>query len=505
MTENQRQTLERVLYATAFVFFALRFLFPGDTVYILDEAFMQLRLDEHFAAGTIPFSNSRGSSIPLPYGPGALWFFMVARLFTWQPVGIVLWHLCFQMVGYFLFVITIRRAYGREAGAWCALLSATSPILFFFSRHPWDSTLYVWMAAAILFLLQKLKDGGREFPIHFALGLVGGYAVNTHLMFGPVLLALGFTLLLWNLRKHSLRRARSWQLLVTFGGAALLVLLPYLIEAYRISRVEQPFDHARNTNNHWGDGRNLWWIFLRTTIFSSLFKARAMLDDEAVRTQFFAFTGPVFAFFYKVDIFGWIPKLAAWGAAFATLARLARLRFDDEPLRLFAALSFLFILVVFQFLNIPMASHYFLPVWWFVFLGVALAIQNLRYLWRRLFLFFLAANILVNTSYLLFAITYLHENKGARNMEASVAVSEQLRNLRFLCAWGHEHGKAEVKAYKGPETSLGEPAFEYLPAHMPECAGVKITLVTDKALADFILHHPLDSRTSAALVADPRP
>lgn len=503
MQENRATILEKALYAAACVFFALHFLFPGDSVYILDEAFQQLRVDEHFAAGTIPFSNSRGSSIPLPYGPGALWLFMLVRLFTWHPETIFFVHLALQMMGYALFVATVRRAYGREAGAWCAMLAASSPILFFFSRHVWDGTLFIWMTALILFLLQKLKDGGREFPLHIALGLVGGYALNTHLMFGPVFLALGATLVLWNLRRRSLRRARSWWLLFTFGSAALLVLLPYLIEAIRIAGAEQPFEHAR-TKNHWGDGRNLWWILLRTTIFSSLFKARAMLDDGDVRAHFFAFTGPFFAFFYRIDIFGWIPKLAAWGAAFAVLARLARLRFDDEPLRHFAALSFLFVVVVYQYLNIPMASHYFLPIWWFVFLGVALAIQNLRFVWRGIFLSFLGASILVNASYTLFAVAYLHQNRGARNMEASVAVSEQMRNLRFLCAWGREHARAEVKAFKGPETFLGEPAFDFLPAHMPECAGVKITLVTDKALADFILHHPLDSATSAALVADPR-
>ncbi|MGZ3652669.1 MAG: hypothetical protein ACXWR1_10065 [Bdellovibrionota bacterium] len=498
MTESQNTTLQRVLFALALVFFALRFLWPGDTVYILDEAFMQIRLDEHFAAGTIPFSNSRGSSIPLPYGPGALWFYMVARLFTWKPQVIEIYHLCFQILGYGLFLRTVQKAYGREAAAWSALLVATSPLLFFFSRHPWDSTLYVPLAGAILFCLQKLKEGRHEFLLHAALGALGGYAVNTHLMFGPVFLALGATLLLWNLRKHTLRRARSWALLATFGAGAILVLLPYLIEAVRIAAAEHPLDHAR-AKNHWGDGRNLWWIFLRTTLFSSLFGARAMLDD--LRVQFFAYVGQPFAFFYKVDIFGWVGKLAAWGAAFAVLARLARLRFDDDPLRIFAALAFFFCVIVFQYLNIPMAPHYFMPIWWFVFLGIALAIQNLRYLWRWIFLAFLTGTILVNGSYVAFAMVYLHKNKGARNMDASVAVSEQLRNLAWICDWGRAHGKTDVKIYK--DAFLGEPAFDFLPKHMPECSGITTTLVTDPAAADILLHHPRDSQTSAALVADP--
>ena len=145
--------------------------------------------------------------------------------------------------------------------------------------------------------------------------------------------------------------------------------------------------------------------------------------------------------------------------------------------------------------------YYFLPIWWFVFLGIALAIRDLRFLWKQIFLFFIAGSVIVNSSYVAFAMAYIHENKGARNMEMSVAVSEQLRNLRELCAWGRAQGKTDVKVYKN--AFLGEPAFEFLPKHMPECQGITVTLVTDRAKADFLLHHPSNSETSAALVADP--
>jgi hypothetical protein len=500
MLDRETTTTHRVLFAVAAVFFLLRFLWPGDTIYILDEAFIQMRVDEHLAAGTIPFSNSRGSSIPLPYGPGALWFYMAIRpLVGWHPVAIICVHIAFQLAGYALLLLTIRRAYGSAACAWAAALVATSPYLFFAARHPWDTTLLIPLTALALWCLQRLREGGRELPLHAALGLVTGYAANIHLMFGPMALAVGATLLLWNLRQHSLRRARSWLLLGTFAGCALLVLAPYLLEAYRIASAEHPLEHAR-AQKHWGDGRNLWWIFLRTTLFSSLFGARAMLDD--VRAPFFAFTGQPFAYLYRVDLFGWLGKLAAWGAAFAVLARLARLRFDDEPLRILAGLVFFFTLVVFQYLNIPMANHYFTPIWWFVFLGIALAVRDLRGPWRPVFLASLAGSLFVNGTYTAFALAYLHENRGARNMEASVAVSEQLRVMRELCAWGAAHGKSDVKIIK--RAFLGEPAFDFLPRHMPECRGTTLTLVNGEP-ADFLLHHPANSSTSAALVADPVP
>jgi hypothetical protein len=502
MDESHYTSTQRLLLALAVLLFALRFLWLGDTLYVLDEPLMQLRIDESFASHVIPLLHSRGSSIPIPYGPGAIWFFMVPRLFTWRPVGIVFYQLCFQLLGYAFFCRAVRKAYGREAFAWCALLLASSPLLFFLARHTWDSPLFVPIGGAILLLLQKLKEGGRELPIHAALGFLGGYAVNTHLMFGPVMLALLGTLVPWNLRRHSLRRRRAWVHLLAFGGGALLVLLPYLIAAGRVVLVEKPMEHAR-VNHRWGDGRNLWWIFLRTALFNSTFNGRAMLDD--LRTTLYAYAGQPFAFFFRYDVFGWFGKLAAWGAAVAVLARLARLRFDDEPLRLFAALTFFFVLLVFQYLNIPMAPHYFLPNWWFVFLGVAVAIRSLRSLWKGLFLASLAGTILVNASYVAFTLAYLHENKGARNMDASVAVSEQLRNLREICAWGRERGKAEVNVFFEHGLGLGETTFDFLPKHMPECAGVAPKVVPQLSQADLLLHYRRDSQTSAALVADPAP
>ena len=119
------------LLAFIAAFMALRFLWLGDTVYILDEAFQQIRIDEHFAAGTIPFSNSRGSSIPLPYGPGALWILMIIRLFTWHPVWIAFYHLCYHILGYGLFAWALWRAYGKEAAIWSLAVVACSPLLFF--------------------------------------------------------------------------------------------------------------------------------------------------------------------------------------------------------------------------------------------------------------------------------------------------------------------------------------------------------------------------------------
>lgn len=494
--------LERALYALALLLLALRFLWPGDTIYILDEAFLQIRIDEHFAAGTIPLSNSRGSSIPLPYGPGGQWFYMLLRLVHWHPVFLALCHITLQLGGALLFFRVIRNAYGREAGAWCALLVASSPLLFFFARHTWDNTLLIPLGALALWLLQQLdrrkgagRDEGaslREYLLHAALGLVIGYGVNTHLMFGPVAVAAGLTLFFRGWRRHGILSPRMWISLFTFCGVALLVLLPYLLEAFRIAREERPLDNAR-VKEHWGDFRNLWWLFQRTALFSSLFQANISFGD--LKKEFSEFSGPFFAFFFYKDLFGWFGKIAAWGGAIAVLARLCRGRVEEDSLRLLAGLAFFFTLLVYQYLNIPTAPHYFNPVWWFVFVGIAYALTKLQGMWKMLFLATLTATIVVNVSYIAFATAYIHVNRGARNMETSVVVAEQMRAFRDLCEWGKQRGRNEVRVRK--EVHLGEPGFDFLPAHMPECTGVKLTLVN--AGEDIVLRYDGQSPFSAAL------
>lgn len=499
MHEEARSPLPKFLYAFAALMLGLRFLWLGDTVYILDEAFLQIRIDEHLAAGTIPFSNSRGSSIPLPYGPGGLWFYMLIRQISWLPIVNVVAHLLVQLVGFFFFARALQKLFGRDAAAWCTALAASSPLLFFFARHPWDNTLLIPITGILLWLLQKLEEGGSPLWIHLALGLVAGYGLNTHLMFGPVFVGLTLLVLYRNFRAYGWRSHRFYLYSALFGACALLVLTPYLVEAFRIARAEQPFENARN-KSHWGDARNLWWIFLRTTLFSSLFGARAHLDD--LRPVFYTYAGKIPAAFFKVDYFGWFGKLAAWSLAFSVLANVLRGRGEESLVKLFACFAFFTTLLVYQYLNIPMAAHYFNPVWWFVFIGIGAAILRLAGWWKRLFLATLAATMVVNVMYISLALAFIHENKGARNMEQSVAVSEQMRLMRELCAWGKSQGKPAVRIDKSA-VALGEPAFDYLPAHMPECQGVKLTLVPERTEADFRLRYSPDSSTSAALFADP--
>lgn len=487
----------KLLFAFALLFLVLRWIRPGETTYTLDEPYQQLTIDSHLAAGNIPLSNSRGSSIPVPYGPGVLWFWMLVRLFTWNPIAIVLENLALQTLGFLLFAQTFRRAFGNEAAAWCVALAACSPLLFLFARHPWDPTFLIPLSAILIWLLQKLDDGGRELPLHAALGFVGGYGVNTHLMFGAVFLALGLTLLIRDARLHGWR---AWRPLAVFSFSALAILTPYLIDAARIVAAENSLamEHAR-VKHHWGDLRNVWWLFLRTTLFSSLYGSRIHLEEAGVRQQLEHFVGPFTAFFFRVDLFGWFGKLAAWGSAGAVLVRLARGRFDDKLLRVFAALAFVSTILVYNFLNIPTAPHYFSPIWWFVFVGIAGAITHLHGWWKRTFLFTLAASIVVNSAFDMAALAFIHKNRGARNGEMRVVLEDQLKMFREVCTWAQGRGLSKVRV-DANKAFIADPPFQFIPAHMPECHGLTFELVYASNPADVRLSVPKDSDTSAALV-----
>lgn len=479
--------------------FALRFFFIGDTIFIADEPLFQLKIDEAFATHQLPLSSFRGSSIPLPYGAGGIWFYLLPRLFFWHPYATVLWHISIVTSSVVLFVSTLRRRFGGEAAIWGSLLVASSPLLFFFTRHPWDNTILIALSALTVWCLVKLEEGAHELAFHAALGAIAGYALNIHLMFGPVALALGLTLL-WRawLRHGGPGRRAFWGPVLVFGGTALLVLLPYLWEAYRIVQVEQPLEHTKYTKR-WGDARNLWWLFQRSFLFSSIWGSRIYLEN--VQKQFYAFVGQPLAFLFHNDLFGWFGKIAAIGFVFAYPVQLLRRRAGFDSLRTFAFLAICFFLLVLHYLNIPTAPHYFQALWWIVFVGIAFTVTRLQGFAKRAFLATLLATALVNTAYDLTCMAYAHMNKGARNLGFSVVIDEQMRVIREICVEADHRIPKEARVDLA-DVFISGWSFVYLPNHMPECRGVKFTADHNLTQPNFRLSHPKDSDSKADLIVN---
>jgi hypothetical protein len=497
MTEKLARAWARGIWVWVFALLALRFAFPGDTVFIADEPLFQLKIDEHMARGAFPLTSFRGSSIPLPYGAGALWFYYLFRLFSWNPFGLAVYHIAAVSLGALL-LIRVLRKYGEEPARWASLLLASSPILFFYSRHLWDTTLLLPIGACTLWCLQRLEDRRREILYHALLGAAAGYALNIHLMYGPVALALGFTLIFRSWKFYGIKSKRFWLPILAFGLCAALLLAPYLCEAYRIMGVEQPLENTKFTAR-WGDGRNFWWLLQRTVLFSSVWGSRIYF--EGAQQQLLSFSGTILSFLFHIDIFGWFAKIATWFVIVAYPVLYYRGRAAFDPVRLFAFLSFVLILLVYQYLNIPTAPHYFEPVVWLVFLGTAIALVNARGVWKRFFIFTLVCTAIVNSALIISSLSFVHLNKGVRNMFYSVALGEQMRVVQHICVEAAARLPAEARVDLA-DTYISGWSFVYLAAHMPECKGVAFQSAHHLDAPNFRLRHPPDPSTKADLIVD---
>jgi len=182
------------VFGTAIFFLIARFLFLGDTLFIADEAKIQLIITDHMNAGTIPLFGLGGSSLPAPYGAFALWVYGAVRLVTDHPYALVFSHLVFHALGFGLFFWSLKMLYNKTVASWSLLLAASSPFLFFYSRFPWDNTLLVFSSSLVLLGVAKFEsDRKRDRPFSYlpwtiaAIGI--GIGINTHLMIGPVAIA----------------------------------------------------------------------------------------------------------------------------------------------------------------------------------------------------------------------------------------------------------------------------------------------------------------------------
>lgn len=464
----------------------LRFLFPGTTLFVLDEPLFQAKAAAALREGIFPLTSFRASSLPLPYGGGALWFYMLLKLVSSSQIFVVLAHVTLQVAGVLLFLRVIARAYGRETMHWCAPLVASSPLLFLFSRHPWDNTLFIPLGSLCLFLLQEIQTR-RRLWLAAALGLAVGYALNIHLMFGPVALALGLTLLI----------SFGWRYAFLFCAAAGFSLLPYGLAAWG----ESSFSGAGS--ERWGDGRNLWWLFLRATLFPSLYGSRLFFDQ--VKESFFAFSW--LGFFYRVDLFGWFGKVAVWvsaGFVFRELLWRRKTAAPVDPLRLFAAMALLLGIFVYQFLNIATEPHYFNPLWWAAFVGIAWAISALRGRWRVAFLASLVGAALVNSAFDVEALAYLRRNHGTRGTRFGVSLGEQLRVMREICATARSEGQEYVRLDLATEV-FSPQAGQYWLQHLPECDFLKTYEANFRmTFANFRVKHGA-GRDDAGLIVDKLP
>ena len=70
---------QRAILAAAIALLVLRFLWLGDAPFVIDEPLFQMLLDKYIHERQFPLTSFLGSSLPVPYGATALWFYAVPK------------------------------------------------------------------------------------------------------------------------------------------------------------------------------------------------------------------------------------------------------------------------------------------------------------------------------------------------------------------------------------------------------------------------------------------
>jgi hypothetical protein len=308
-------------------------------------------------------------------------------------------------------------------------------------------------------------------------------------------LAFGTCLLIYLWRAPWTRR-QKWQLVGIFSGVVLVLVLPYFYKVYLSLGNLHTIPTSAGHNTRWGDGRNLWWVFVRTQIFGSTWGAKTFL--EPVGPLFHEFVGPLLASIFQKDIIGWFPKLFAIIYLFRQAYRLVR--GQRMPVsEIFITLSFFILLLVFQYLNIPTEPHYYQSVWYLVFAGSIALLFSLRNRWHTLGLALLSATILINVAYIVSTTWFIHINHGTRgNHHGSTIVVEHDVTKR-LCELMREKqiSKAEIDL---SAVFMPDHPVEYFKSILPECQGLELTYTKQSSPHSvFKIIYPENSRTDADL------
>lgn len=476
---------------TLLYFAAVSYLFfPGDAIFKNDEALFQLLVDQHFDMKTFPLVSFLGSSIPLPYGPVALWFYGAIRSFTDNMILVAFFHSLVVFLGLAGFAAYFSRGLSSFSSlAWITLV-ISSPLLFLASRQPWDNTLLIPLTTAILILVDQIDQGRDESTdakwSFLWIGILGGCMAGIHLMAGPFLLCTALALL--PVLKKQKRLLRSLQ----FSALGfLVVMIPYLwgsIDAYQNASLTE-----KTTVKHfWGDGRNLWWLFQRSFFFLSTWGAKLRFSE--VYKDFLSFSGTPWRVLLSVDVFGWPLKLVA---IFVTLEMFVSnsLRGTGRAWERILGMALPATLLIYNFLNMPTEPHYFHPIWWMPFLAVAVFLRRENW-WMQALVTVVAC---LNFLFIFETHRFVHRNSGMRSMAYSSTVSEQMRAWRQVCAEARERKLGEVRvAWEGIQM-ISHP-MRYFGAHLPECAGVRLSQAFSEAESSGSFHYGENTPFDAALL-----
>lgn len=155
---------------------------------------------------------------PLYYLALHFWFMLVPR----TEVGLRLFSVIFDLLGFALFARITTRRFGLKLGRWCALLYAISPFLIYYAQEGRMYSLLVFEVLLTLnFALNFLERGWlkRSELALLALTIVCGTFTHYYYLLFMV------SLTLWLMREHKFSKKDSLPLIAAALPAAILFLL----------------------------------------------------------------------------------------------------------------------------------------------------------------------------------------------------------------------------------------------------------------------------------------
>lgn len=498
--------LDIILFLTCICFLFARLLSPGLAQFVSDEPKLAIQWDILREQGKITFVGLSGSNLATPYGALASWLYGFVKLFSHHPKYFALMQSSISVASILLVVAMVKRYTTGRLWLYFFAAIACSPYIFFYNRHPWDNTFIIpftgFLIVAYLQLSQALSSGERGKVIFWSIGtgIACGLLVNIHLMAMILVLALVLALLL---QQVYARKGLS-ELLMPIGIGLIsfvVIILPYALEAMEVAKTLQT-PTTRGDRTLFGDGRQLYWSFIKSNVHLSTFGVRNFWGPLAW-SQFSEFVGDAFTFLYRKDIQGWPVKVAAFVFIFFATFRFFKRseKFKFYPLDFLMLTAFYGIVAAFWVLNIPVQPHYYHVVWWvgayaFARAFMLIELKVLRVTLQAIFIFV----CFVNITYIANTMRFVHVNDGYRGINFGPSIYEQWDATTRLCELIRKMpDKKKYVVDLGKVEMFGEPLIHNM-RHKDECLGINTLFVRNWADGvDIRARHPVAPDTSAKL------
>ena len=476
---------------------SLRFFNLSGAPFILDEPKLQILIDEAFQKGEIPLLGLLGSS-GVRYGPTAAWIYSIVRLFTDRPEVLAATLGATIVLAILLLSRWVERHFDRESGRWFLALAASSPVLFFYSRMSWDNPFLILLLSLMLLVLERLIRSRFSIASSALLGLLLGLIFNLHFM------ALGtcgiFVTLTYALARSPVTRIERLRSGGIAGATAFLIILPYWI-GMTGAGTPPVLTHSEHSPllHHL---RALWFSFLQSTQSLSSWKIEYFLDR--VEKDFHASLSPFAAFWIFHNPFSWFLRIAALVFSFKAAvacwksARSTQSLSMDQLWLSGSLLSWGALLLVFEIRGAQPHPHYYLGIWWVIFLFVSLSIGSAQSRLKTFLRICGALTLALNLALILTLFHWISGNEGTRGTRHGSSVREIRRVVNESCAHARSKNQNTLWMDIG-EVAIFVPSLEYFFAHERTCSGISLQFSATPMVTPTRLRYPQNSKTDARI------